>query len=200
PVPAWQKRLETGVALTERESKAFLAAHGIAVTRETLAQDAKSAAQAATELGYPVVLKIESPDLPHKTEVEGVRLGLVDAPAVEAAFAAIMAAARRHAPSARLEGVLVQEMIAGSTELIAGLSRQDPFGMCILAGTGGVHVELVRDAALDLCPLEEAGAHALLAATRAGRLLQGFRGQPVGDTHAFAALLVRLSQIGVAYQ
>ena len=200
PVLAWRKRLETGLALTERESKAFLADHGIAVTRQTLAQDPPSAVQASADMGYPVVLKIESPDLPHKTEVEGVRVGLVDAPAVAAAFEAIMAAARRHAPTARLEGVLVQEMIAGGTELIAGLSRQDPFGMCILAGAGGVHVELVRDAALDLCPIDEAGAHALLGRTRARRLLQGFRGQPVGDTDAFAALLVRLSQIGAAYQ
>ena len=200
PVLAWQERLATGLALTERESKAFLAAHGIAVTRETLAQDPASAVRAAADIGYPVVLKIESPDLLHKTEVEGVRVGLVDAPAVEAAFAAIMAAARRHAPSARLAGVLVQEMVAGGTELIAGLSRQDPFGISILAGAGGVHVELARDTALDLCPLDEAGAQSLLGRTRASRLLTGFRGQPVGDADAFAVLLVRLSQIGAAYQ
>ena len=199
PALDWRDRLATGTPFTERESKAFLAAHGIAVTRETLARDATAAVQAATEIGYPVVLKIESPDLPHKTEVGGVRVGLADAAAVEAAFDEIMTAARRHAPAARLEGVLVQEMVSGGIELIAGLSRQEPFGMGIVAGAGGVLVELMRDTALDLCPIDNAEAHALLARTRASRLLQGYRGRPAGDAEAFAALLARLSQLGAAY-
>jgi acyl-CoA synthetase (NDP forming) len=199
PVLAWRNRLASGVPFTEREAKAFLAAHDIRVTRETLARDAVGAVQAATAIGYPVVLKIESPDLPHKTDVDGVRLGLADAAAVEAAFAQIMAAARHHAPAARLEGVLVQEMVGGGAELIAGLSRQEPFGMAVVAGAGGVLVELVRDAALDLCPIAEAGARALIARTRASRILQGFRGRPAVDAAAFAALLMRLSQLGAAY-
>ncbi len=199
PALVWRDRLAAGTPFTERESKAFLAAHGIAVTRETLARDSSAAVQAAAEIGYPVVLKIESPDLPHKTEVEGVRVGLPDAVAVEAAFGEIMGAARRHAPTARLEGVLVQEMVSGGIELIAGLSRQEPFGMGIVAGAGGVLVELMRDTALDLCPFDNAGAHALVARTRASRLLQGFRGRPAGDAEAFAALLARLSQLGAAY-
>jgi acyl-CoA synthetase (NDP forming) len=199
PALVWRDRLAAGMPFTERESKAFLAAHGIAVTREALARDAAAAAQAAAEIGYPVVLKIESPDLPHKTEAGAVRIGLADAAAVEAAFDEMMTAARRHAPAARLEGVLVQEMISGGIELIAGLSRQEPFGMGIVCGAGGVLVELTRDTALDLCPIDNAQAHALVARTRAGRLLQGFRGRPAGDAEAFAALLVRLSQLGAAY-
>jgi acyl-CoA synthetase (NDP forming) len=199
PSSGWRNRLATGTPFTERESKAFLAAHDIAVMREVLARDATAAVKAAAEIGYPVVLKIESPDLPHKTEVGGVRVGLADAPAVEAAFDEIMAAARRHAPAARLEGVLVQEMVSGGIELIAGLSRQEPFGMGVVTGAGGVLVELMRDTALDLCPIDDAQAHALLARTRASRLLQGYRGRPAGDAAAFAALVARLSQLGAAY-
>lgn len=195
----WGVRLAAGTPLTERESKIFLAAHGIAVTRELFARDAKAAVKAATEIGYPVVLKIESPDLPHKTEVDGVRIDLADAGMVETAFAEIMGAARRHAPAAQLDGVLVQEMISGGPELIAGLSRQDPFGICIVCGAGGVLVELIRDTALDLCPIDRAQAHALLAGTRASQLLQGYRGRPEGDIEAFAQLLERLSQLGAAY-
>ena len=195
----WRERLATGTPFTERESKAFLAAHGIAVTRETLARDAGSAVQAAAEIGYPVVLKVESPDLPHKSEVSGVRVGVADAAAVEAAFDEIIATARRHEPSARLEGVLVQEMISGGTELIAGLSRQEPFGMGVVCGAGGVLVELMRDTALDICPIDNVQAHALLASTRASRLLRGYRGRPAGDAEAFAGLLARLSQLGAAY-
>jgi acyl-CoA synthetase (NDP forming) len=199
PVPLWRERLATGALFTERESKAFLAEHGIRVTRETLARDAASAVKAAGAIGYPVVLKIESPDLPHKTEVGGVRVGLTDGAAVEAAFGEIMASARRHSPTARLEGVLVQEMVADSIELIAGLSRQEPFGMGIVVGIGGVLVELVRDSALDLCPVSATEAQALLARTRAARLLAGFRGRPPGDADACATLVSQLSQIGTAY-
>ena len=90
-------------------------------------------------------------------------------------------------------------MIAGGVEVIAGLSRQEPFGMGMVAGAGGVLVELIRDTALDLCPIDNAGAHALVARTRAGRLLQGFRGRPAGDVEALAVLLARLSHLGVAY-
>jgi len=199
PAAHWRQRLGSAQPFTERESKAFLAAHGIPVTREICASDAAAAARAAAEIGYPVVLKIESPDLPHKTEVGGVRVGLADASAVEAAFTEIMTAARRHAPAARLAGVLVQQMVSDGIELIAGLARQEPFGMGILAGGGGVLVELMRDTALDLCPIDNAQAHALIARTRSGQLVQGFRGRPAGDLEAFAALLARLSQLGIAY-
>lgn len=199
PNSIWRQRLASAKPFTERESKAFLAAHGIPVTREICAGDATAAVTAAAEIGYPVVLKIESPDLPHKTEVGGVRVGLADARAVEAAFDEIMTAARRHARAAQLHGVLVQQMVSGGIELIAGLSHQQPFGMGIVAGGGGVLVELMRDTALDLCPIDKAQAHALLVRTRAGQLVQGLRGRPAGDVEAFAALLARLSQLGAAY-
>ncbi len=199
PAPEWRERLASGSPLTEHELKAFLADHGISVTRSVLARDAAAAVQAADEIGYPVVLKIASPDLPHKTEVGGVRVGLADAAAVEAVFAEVMAAVRAAAPATRLEGVLVQEMVSGGFEFIAGLARQEPFGMGVVVGAGGVLVELTRDTAMDLCPLDDALAHALLARPRASRLLQGYRGRPVGDAHAFVALLVRLSQLGATY-
>jgi succinyl-CoA synthetase beta subunit len=199
PSPQWYARLASGIPFTERESKALLAAHGITVTREMLARDANAAVQIAGELGYPVVLKIESPDLPHKTEVGGVRVGLADAAAVEVAFSEIMAAARTADSQARLDGVLVQEMVAGGIELIAGLSRQEPFAMGLVCGAGGILVELMRDTALDLCPLDPAQAKALLGRTRASLLLASYRGRPAGDADAFVALLVRLSQLGASY-
>ena len=199
PAPKWHERLASGTPFTERESKALLAAHGFAVTREMLARDVEAAVQIAGEIGYPVVLKIESPDLPHKTEVGGVRVGLADAAAVKAAFAEIMAAVRAAAPTKRLEGVLVQEMVTGGIEFIAGLSRQDPFGMGIVCGAGGVLVELMRDTALSLCPLDNAQAQELLGRTRASLLLQSYRGRPAADADAFAALLVRLSNLGATY-
>ena len=196
---AWRSRLATGSPFTEREAKQFLAAHGIPVTREAPARDAGEAAAAAAAIGFPVVMKIESPDIPHKTEAGGVRIGLADAAAVRAAFAEVVASARRFAPSARIDGVVVQEMVSGGIETIAGLARHDPFGVGVVVGAGGVLVELVKDAALALAPFDEAQARALIARTRAAALLAGFRGAPPADAGALARLLSQLSRLGAAY-
>lgn len=197
--PAWRTRLATGAALTEREAKRFLAACGIEVTRETLARSAEEAVAAAAALGYPVVMKIESPDIAHKTEVGGVRLGLQDAAAVSAAYHAILASVAHKAPGATISGVVVQEMVAGGVEMIAGLAQHEPFGMGIVAGTGGVLVELVKDASLALVPVDRDRALEQIAATRASKLLAGFRGGPPADLDAFARVLVALSAIAANY-
>ncbi len=195
----WLDRLRRGSAFTERESKQFLAAHGIAVTRELPARDADEAAAAAASIGYPVVMKVESADIPHKTEAGGVRVGIADEAAARRAWTEIVASARRYAPDARIDGVIVQECVSGGVETIAGLSRQEPFGMGVVFGAGGVLVELLKDAALALAPFGVDEARALIGRTRAGRLVGGFRGGKAGDAEALAGLLARLSAIGAAY-
>lgn len=135
PDPSWAARLATGAKLTEREAKSFLAAHGIQVTRERFAATAAEAVAAAQAIGFPVVLKIESPDLPHKSDIGGVRLGLTDAASVAEAFAAIMAAVTEAAPTAQRDGVVVQEMIPPGIEALAGLTDCAPLGP---AGDGGL--------------------------------------------------------------
>jgi acetate---CoA ligase (ADP-forming) len=197
--PAWRKRFATGEPLTEREAKTFLGEHGLPVTREALATSARAAGQIAADLSWPVVLKIESPDIAHKSDIGGVRLGLSNVAEVEAAYAEIVGNAARRAPAARLNGVLVQEMVPAGVEVIVGVTRQEPFGMALVAGAGGVLVELVRDSALALAPVSESRARDLIAATRVSRLLGGFRGRPAGDIDALAALLARLSQVAAAY-
>jgi acyl-CoA synthetase (NDP forming) len=197
--PAWADRLASGRALSEHEAKRFLEAHGIRATREARAADAAQAAQRAAEIGFPVAMKIDSPDIPHKTEAGGVRLALQNAAEVRSAFADMLATVRERMPGARIVGVLVQEMVTGGIEMIAGLSRQPPFGHAVLAGSGGVWVELVRDSSLALAPVDAQRARTLVDGTRAARLLDGFRGAPPADRAAFEALIVRLSQIGAAY-
>jgi len=197
--PIWRARLASGAPFTEREAKQFLASCGIPVTREALATSAKEAAAAAQSLGYPVVLKIESPEIAHKTEVGGVRVGLRNEAEVAAAYCEILASVREKAPKAAIAGIVVQEMIAGGVEMIAGLSRCEPFGMGIVAGTGGLLVELVKDAALALAPVDRARALELVNSTRAQKLLAGFRGAPPADIGAFADVLVALSSIATAY-
>ncbi|MGN6768836.1 MAG: acetate--CoA ligase family protein [Rhizobiaceae bacterium] len=197
--PKWIARFTTGEPLTEREAKRFLGDAGLPVTREALATSATEARDAAVKIGFPVVLKVESVDLPHKSDVGGVRLDLRTLEAVEAAYEEIVRNVGAKAPKARIGGVLVQEMAGKGTEVIAGLTRQDPFGMAVLVGAGGVLVELIGDSALALAPISPRRADDLIAGTKVNRLLAGFRGAPAGDVAALARLLSWLSDIAVAY-
>jgi acyl-CoA synthetase (NDP forming) len=199
PQSRWIERLSTGLPLTEREAKTFLADHGVAVTRERLARTAVEAREAAAAMSGQVALKIESPDIPHKTEAGGVRLG-IEPPEAEAAFEAIMVSCAEYAPDARLVGVLVQEMVVGGTEAILGLTRCEPFGLALVVGTGGILVELLRDSALGLLPLGPTQARVLLGRTKVASLLTGYRGAAPGDVDAFVELMVRFGQIACCYQ
>jgi acyl-CoA synthetase (NDP forming) len=175
-----------GAVLTEATAKALFARVGVPVVEERRAATAEAAADAAGALGFPVVLKLDSPDIAHKTEVGGVRLNLTDAAAVREAFAAIMASAAQHAPEARLDGVLIQRMAPRGVELILGARRDPQFGPLVLVGTGGVQAELWRDVALDLAPVTPARAEAMLRSLRGFPLLDGFRGAAKADVAAVA--------------
>lgn len=199
PDPAWTARLRQG-PLSEREAKLFLAAHGLQVTREHLATTADDAAVQAARLGFPVALKIESPDIRHKTEAGGVRLGLTDADAVRASFRALMADVARHAPQARIDGVLVQDMVSGGVEAFVGTTRDPTFGPVLVLGSGGILVELTRDTRLAHLPLDITAAQALIRSTRLAGLLDGWRGAPPADEDALAALAVRLGAVALAYR
>ena len=199
PQATWVRRLSEGPALTEREAKDFLKAHGITTTREIFAADRAAAIQAAQTLGWPVVMKIESPDIAHKTEVGGVVLGISSEVAAGAAFDQLHANASRLAPRARIAGVLVQEMVIGGVEALVGLARHPPFGLGMTVGPGGIFVELAGGHALDLLPLDHAAALELIQATPLQRLLAGYRNGQVADTGALVDLVVRLGQIAIDY-
>jgi len=181
--------------LTEAEAKALFARIGVPVVEEHRAATAEAAADAAAALGFPVVLKLDSPDIAHKTEVGGVKLNLADATAVKEAFGAIIASARQHAPKARIEGVLVQRMAPKGVELILGARRDPQFGPMVLVGTGGVQAELWRDVALDLAPVTPERAEAMLRSLKGFPLLDGFRGAPKADLRAVAQAVAAFSQL-----
>ncbi|WP_149539586.1 acetate--CoA ligase family protein [Siccirubricoccus phaeus] len=184
-----------GAVLTEAEAKTLFAKVGVPVVEERRAATAEAAADQAAALGFPVVLKLDSPDIAHKTEVGGVKLNLPDAAAVKSAFAEIMASAKRHAPEARLDGVLVQRMSRKGVELILGARRDPQFGPMILIGTGGVQAELWRDVALDLAPVTPARAEAMLRSLKGFPLLDGFRGAPRADLAAVAQAVSAFSML-----
>ena len=182
-----------GPSLSQDGAKALLACYGLHGPRETLARSVEAAVAAAATIAGPVALKIQSPDIPHKTEAGGVQLGLQGADAIRAAHDAILAAARGFAPKARLEGVLVQEMVSGGQEMLVGTVADPGFGPVLVAGFGGIHVEVLRDVAFLLPPIGPEDALRMLQELRLFPLLKGVRGAPPADITALVDAMVRLS-------
>jgi acetyltransferase len=170
-------------------------AYGIPVPEEVLAISAAQAAAAARKLGFPVALKIASPDIPHKSDVGGVVLGVTDEVGVRQAYERILSQARAAAPAARLDGVSVQPMLPPGQEVIVGVVRDEQFGPLVMFGSGGVEVEGLKDVAFALAPLTRRETEALLDATWAGRRLKGFRNIPAADRKAAIDVVMRLGQL-----
>lgn len=189
-----------GRTLTEREAKEVLALYNVPVVGERLAASADEAVSAATALGYPVVLKVESPDLPHKTEAGVIRLGLRDADSVREAYAAVMANASKVSPPPRINGVLVQPMVPQGIEMVVG-ARNDPlFGPLIVVGLGGVLVEVLKDTALAPAPVTPAEAEAMLRGLKGVKLLEGFRGMPAVDISRLAQVVSDVSRFAADHR
>jgi acyl-CoA synthetase (NDP forming) len=160
-----------------------------------LARTDDQAVELAGQLGFPVVLKVSSPDISHKSEAGGVLLNIRDADEAREGFHIVFENARRSMPEARLEGVLVQHMVAGGQEVIIGAKRDAQFGSLVMFGSGGVEVEGLKDVTFALAPLLPSEAEDLLQRTWAGRKLAGFRNIPAGDAGAVKEVLHRLAQL-----
>jgi acetyltransferase len=182
-------------ALTEREGKQLLQLYGIPVTREALATSAEGAVAVAERLGFPVVMKIESPDIAHKTEAKAVRVGVKTPEATRQAYGEILANARAYAPGAELRGVIVQEMVRDGVQTIVGMARDPELGPSIAFGLGGVLVELLDDVSLRLPPFDRFEARAMVDGLRGRKLLDGLRGAPPVDVEAAVDAIVRLADM-----
>ena len=189
------RQLQAPLALDEARSKALLAAYGVPLPQEGLAQDVEAAVALATRIGFPVVLKAVCATLTHKSDVGAVQLHLRDADAVRAAWARIEANLAAHGFVDALEGMLVAQMVTGGLELVMGLHRDPEMGPVIMGGSGGVLLELVRDVAFAAPPLTLAKAHDLIARTKAGALMRGYRGSGALDAQAYAQALVALGRL-----
>jgi acetyltransferase len=190
----WVRSLPDGwldaSAVTELFNRA-----GLPILQTVRAGSADTAAKAAEGLGYPVVMKIDSPDILHKSDVGGVLLDLRNGEAVRHGYETVMQRARAARPEARLEGVLLQQMAGQGQEVIAGMVRDPQFGAMMMFGLGGTEVEGLKDVAFELAPLTATEADGMLAHTWAGRKLDGFRNIPAADRQAVLAVLMQLSQL-----
>jgi acetyltransferase len=183
--------------LSEHESKQLIASWGVPITREGRAASPEEAVNIAQDIGFPVVMKVDSPDILHKTEAGAIRLGLPNADQVAAAFNRITANAQEHAPGARINGVLVQEMVSNGVEVIVGVSYDEQLGPVLLFGTGGVMVEVYNDITLRLCPIARFEALEMVSQVKGVKLLQGFRGRPKADVDSLVDTLVKVSHLAV---
>lgn len=183
--------------LTEFEAKKVLDAYGISVTREELACSAEEAVRIASAMTMPAVMKIQSADIPHKTEAGGVRVGVEGNAAVAATFDEIMRNARAYAPQAALDGVLVQEMISDANELILGINNDPVFGPAVMVGFGGIFAEVMKDVSFRLAPIKRSEAQSMLRELRSFAILDGARGRPKADIDAITDTLMRLSALAI---
>jgi acyl-CoA synthetase (NDP forming) len=180
--------------LGEHRSKQLLSRYGIPIVKEVLLAPEAVEALASSPLPFPVAVKIESPDVPHKTEAGAVRLGVRDLAGLKQAAREVVAAVRRHHPDARIDGVLVQEMAAG-LEIIIGAVNDATFGPTVTFGLGGIFTELLRDVAHGFAPFDAATARAMIGQIRGAALLDGYRGRPALDVAALADALASVSQL-----
>ena len=183
--------------LSETDSKSLLEAYGIPTTQARRASSAEEAVRLAEAVGWPVVIKILSPDITHKSDVGGVVLDIGDAQTLRRAFARMTASIKAARPEARIEGVTVQKMIskANGTELILGIKKDPTFGTVVMAGLGGIAAELFGDRALGFPPLNERLARMMLESLEIYPLLRGFRGRPAADIEGLVEALIRLSYL-----
>ena len=180
------------------EGATLLQSCGVGLARAQFATTAAQAVACAERIGFPVALKIESPDILHKTDVGGVALGLEDSAAVIGAFAQVVANAQRLAPAARIDGVIVQQMAPDGIDMVIGLHNDPVFGTVVMAGLGGIHIEVLKDIAFRKAPVTVTEAGRMLDELKGRAILDGVRGSPGADKAALAHLISAVSQFGAA--
>lgn len=189
-----QARSEGRTLLNEVEAKQVLIDAGVSATATSLATSAAEAKQQAEAMGFPVVLKIVSPDIAHKSDVGGVKLNLQDGDAVAAAYDEIVANSKKAEPNANILGVSVQQMAKPGTEVIVGMTTDPQFGPVMMFGLGGVMVEVLKDVAFRLVPLEEKDARQMLTDIKGKAILDGVRGNPPADLDALTETILKVSK------
>ena len=185
----------SNTCLSEHESKHLLSLYGIPVTKEILVDSKDEAIKVAAQIGFPVVLKVDSPDILHKTEANIISLNINSREEVGASYEKIMINAHRYNPEARINGVVVQEMVFGGTEIIAGMSQDPQFGPVLAFGLGGIFVEVLKDISLRVTPLSKSDAEEMVKETKGYAILNGSRSRARGDIEALVDVLQKLSRL-----
>jgi len=190
-----QAQKEGRKALLETEAKTICTEYAIPVTKFKLAKTADEAAGFAEQLGYPVVLKIVSPDIIHKSDAGGVMVNLKSKAEVQNAYEKILANAKKYKATAKISGILIQEMVPQSTEVIVGAVKDPQFGQTLMFGLGGVFVEILKDVAFRIAPITREDAEEMITGIKAYPLLKGYRNTPPTDIEAIISILLNTSRL-----
>lgn len=190
-----QAKKEGRTVLLEPEAKTICVAYGIPVTKFHVAKNEDEAANFAAKIGFPVVLKIVSPEIIHKTEAGGVKINLKTPADVKTAYNTILANAKKYNPKATITGVLVQEMAPQSTEVIVGSVKDPTFGQTVMFGLGGIFVEMLKDVTFRVAPLTKQDASSMVTELKAYSLLKGYRNSPPVDIDAIVDTILRVSKL-----
>lgn len=190
-----QVRKEERKYLLETEAKTVCREYGISVTEFKLAKNKAEAVKFAEEVGYPLVLKIVSPDIVHKSDVGGVLVDVKNAEHVRKAYNRIMDNVKRHRPNATVVGMLIQEMAPQSTEVIVGSTKDPQFGPTLMFGLGGIFVEILKDVAFRIAPITEDEAREMISEVKAYPILKGYRNKPPADLKAIVTILLNTSRL-----
>jgi acetyltransferase len=183
------------VAIADFEARQIMTAYGLPIPQSEIAESPEAAVEIARKIGFPVVLKIASPDILHKTDIGGVKVGLRNAEEVRDAFELIVYRAQRYVPDANILGCLVQEMAPAGMEVLVGMNRDPQFGPLVTFGLGGIYVETLKDVTFRVAPFSIQEAEEMLTEIRAHALLDGVRGQPPVDKQAIVETLLRVGQL-----
>ncbi|MFA5573259.1 MAG: acetyl-CoA synthetase [Crenarchaeota archaeon] len=190
-----QAKKEGRTALLESEAKTICAEYGISVNKFDIATNKNEAVAQAEKIGYPIVLKIVSPDIIHKSDAGGVKVNLKNATDVEAAFKTIMDNAKKYKADAKIVGVIVQEMAPQGTEVIIGAIKDPQFGQTLMFGLGGIFVELLKDVNFRIAPITVQDAKEMITQLKAFPLLNGYRGAKPADIDALTKILCNVSKM-----
>ncbi len=190
-----QARKEGRNYLLEPEAKIACMEYGIPVTRFKVALTQDETIKFAEQIGYPTVLKIVSPDVLHKSDVGGVMLDLKSASEVKDAYDKLLKNVKAHKPDAKIVGVLVQEMVPSSTEVIVGAIKDPQFGPTLMFGLGGIFVEILKDVTFRIAPIVESDAREMITEVKAYPILKGYRSQPPADIDAIVKILLNTSRL-----
>jgi acetate---CoA ligase (ADP-forming) subunit beta len=195
-----QAKKEGRKALLEPEAKTICAEYGIIVNKFSVATNEKEAVAQAEKIGYPIVLKIVSPDIIHKSDAGGVKVNLKTAADVETAYKTIIENGKKYKADAKIVGVIVQEMAPQGTEVIVGAVKDPQFGQTVMFGLGGIFVELLKDVSFRVAPLTVADAKEMITGLKAFPLLNGYRGSKPADLDALAEVLCNVSKMIMEHQ
>jgi len=186
---------EKRIALLEEEGQEILRAYGFPLPASKLAKNKKEAVSAAEKIGYPVVLKIASPQIIHKSDAGGVKVNLQNKKDVEKAFDTIIQNAKKYNKKADIKGVLVVEMVKGGKEMIIGSKLEPGFGPVVMLGMGGIYVEVLKDVTFKLAPMTNVEADSMISSIKTKKILEGVRGEKPSDVKKLSECIQRLSQL-----